>query len=157
MNETPLYITDNDTRDYLVYDQQKREYIFDTIYRCSAIPHIEEEIQKHKCPIRIAFHVQITATEAVTEICYSSEQVGEIWGHGELWFGKNIARMVTGDKGSYLISLPPKRYETLGWEVFTLPFHDSLKAFRIANKIVQTTTLKHIGYGIYLLRVVING
>jgi hypothetical protein len=154
MSENPMYISDNDAQDYLVYDQKNSSFIFDTIYRCSAVPHIEEAIQKPGATIQIAFHVQTSVTETIKDILSSTQPTGDVWGHSELWFGKNIARMVTYNDGTYLASLPPRGHESPEWEIFTLPFHDTLKAFRIANNIVQTTTLQRIGYGIYFLRVV---
>jgi hypothetical protein len=73
-----------------------------------------------------------------------------MWGHCELWFGKKVARMVVGHYGTYMIPLTLCCDE---FDIVTLPFVDTIKAFDIAKAICKQDMLYRIGYNIRLLTV----
>lgn len=135
---------------YLVFNRLTDTYIFDTVYHTAAAKRITEEITRHNGKVNIIFTRTTNLTDILRKDGLQIETLPRIWGHSELWFGTNIARMVINTWGVVML---PLRIKSSNLDVVTLPFNSVTKAFEIACNICRQTFLREIGYDIQLLAV----
>lgn len=134
---------------YLVYNRFTHEILFDTVVTKAAIPYLESAIIERKAPVQIAF-----AKGAIWSYLFDTGDESTAiypWGHAEIWFGCNVGRVIQTEHGAFITTLEPSKG---GWDIVTLPFKDTLAAFRIINKLILSAACNHVRYGLYLLKLI---
>ena len=154
MDEAEAYPLENlnpGPHKYLLLDRYCGRYAFDTVYTKAAIQQIEEAICTRRAPVQIAFTKTISWASFTDP---DEKEMPDVWGHAELWFGKNVARLLQAENGTYFATLDTKKQTLKHWNLVTIPFHDPVAAFRVANTMLCQVEYHKIGYGLYLLKLV---